>query len=268
MTATEGVMKMKSINVDYTETIAELIFSSNRIIVFTGAGISTESGIPDFRSPGGIWTKYNPQDFTYQKFINNPETRRLTWQRFRDIPWMKIKPNAAHYAVAELERLGKLDCVITQNIDGLHQLAGNSPEKVIELHGTARWVLCLDCGKRWPRDEIEQWLESGIEIPLCDACGGLLKSATISFGQAMPVRETQLAEEHSRHCDLFIVIGSSLVVYPAAYMPVYAVESGAKLLIINREPTPLDRAAALVVNSAAGETMTKVIARVKNLMEG
>ena len=259
---------MNSKSEDHVQAIAELIVSSKQLIVFTGAGISTESGIPDFRSPGGVWTKYNPQDFTYQKFISNPETRRLSWQRFMDIPWMKVKPNAAHYAVAELEKLGKLDCIITQNIDGLHQLAGNSPKKVIELHGTARWVLCLDCGKRWPRDEIEKWLEAGIEIPLCDACGGLLKSATISFGQAMPVQETRLAEEHSRRCDLCIVIGSSLIVYTAAYMPVYAVESGAKLIIINREPTPMDRAAGIVLNSAAGETMTKVIARVKFLMSG
>jgi NAD-dependent deacetylase len=243
--------------------IAELVVRSTRIVVFTGAGISTESGIPDFRSPGGVWTKYNPQDFTYQKFIASEETRRLSWQRFRDIQWTKVRPNAAHFAVADLERLGKLACVITQNIDGLHQMAGNTPDKVIELHGTARWVACLDCGKRWPREEIEAWLEKGVEIPLCDACGGLLKSATISFGQSMPMRETQAAEVFARRCDLCIVIGSSLVVYPAAYMPVYAVESGAKLVIVNREATPLDSAAALVVHAGAGETMTKVLEKVK-----
>jgi NAD-dependent deacetylase len=248
--------------------IAELIVKAKRVIVFTGAGISTESGIPDFRSPGGVWTKYKPEDFTYQKFISSPETRRLTWQRFRDIPWTSVQPNAAHLAVAELERLGKIDCVITQNIDGLHQEAGNAPESVIELHGTTRWVMCLECGKRWPREEIEGWLERGVEIPLCDACGGLMKSATISFGQAMPVRETQEAETRARRCDLCIVIGSSLVVYPAAYMPVYAVESGAKLVIINRDPTPLDHAATVVVNASAGDTMTRVLAQVKAGLAG
>jgi len=247
----------------FTEAIACLLIDTRRVVVFTGAGISTESGIPDFRSPGGIWTKYNPEDFTYQKFISKPETRRLTWQRFRDIPWTKVQPNAAHFAVAEMEKLGKLDCVITQNVDGLHRLAGNSADRVIELHGTVRWVVCLNCGKRWPREEIEGWLDRGVEIPLCDSCGGLLKSATISFGQAMPVRETEEAEERSRRCDLFIVIGSSLVVYPAAYMPVYAVQSGAKLVIINRDPTPLDSQAAVVVHAGAGDVMTEVLENVK-----
>jgi len=245
------------------DDIAQLIVAAKKVTAFTGAGISTESGIPDFRSPGGIWTKYKPEDFTYQKFISNPETRRLSWQRFRDIPWTSVKPNAAHYALAELERLGRLDCVITQNVDGLHQLAGNGEDRVIELHGTVRWVACLGCGKRWPRQEVEAWLERGVEIPQCDACNGLLKSATISFGQAMPVKETREAEARCRACDLCIVIGSSLVVYPAAYMPVYAKQAGADLVIINREPTPMDNQATVVVHGGAGETLTKVIEGVK-----
>ena len=248
------------------DEIAELILQAKRVVVFTGAGISTESGIPDFRSPGGIWTKYNPEDFTYQKFLTSQETRRLTWQRFREIPWTRVQPNAAHLAVAELGKLGKLDCVITQNVDGLHQRAGNAEDRVIELHGTMRWVACLDCGKRYPMEEIAGWLERGVEIPRCDACNGLLKSATISFGQAMPVRETQEAEVRSRNCDLCIVIGSSLVVYPAAYMPMYALQSGAKLVIINQGETPMDGSAHVRVGAKAGEVMPRVVERVKARM--
>ena len=248
------------------EQIADFIVQAKKVVVFTGAGISTESGISDFRSPGGIWTKYNPEDFTYQKFLTSEETRRLTWKRFSEIPWLKVQPNAAHLAVADLEKLGKLDCVITQNVDGLHQKAGNAEDKVIELHGTIRWVVCLDCGKRYPREEIEGWLERGVEIPRCDACNGLLKSATISFGQAMPVRETREAEVRSRNCDLCIVIGSSLVVYPAAYMPIYALQSGAKLVIINQGETPMDNSAHVRVWAKAGEVMSGVVERVKAKM--
>jgi NAD-dependent deacetylase len=245
------------------EKIADLIIQSGSIIVFTGAGISTESGIPDFRSPGGVWTKFDPREFTYQRFVGDIEVRRKAWQFFRAIPWTEVKPNRAHFAVVELEKMGKVDCIITQNIDGLHQMAGNTATRVIELHGTTRFVHCLKCGKRWPRDEIEQWLDQGIEVPMCDDCGGIMKSATISFGQSMPVEETREAEQRSRQCDLCIVIGSSLVVYPAAHMPVYAVQSGAKLVIINRDPTPLDSAASVVVNAGAGETMVKVLEIVK-----
>lgn len=248
------------------EQIADLIVQAKRVVVFTGAGISTESGIPDFRGPSGIWTKYNPEDFTYQKFLTSAETRRLTWRMLRELPWLKVLPNPAHLAVAELERLGRLDCVITQNVDGLHQKAGNAEERVIELHGTMRWVVCLDCGKRYPMEEIQGWLERGVEMPQCQACNGLLKSATISFGQAMPVRETREADVRSRNCDLCIVIGSSLVVYPAAYMPMYALQSGAKLVIINEGETPMDRSAHVRVWAKAGEVMSRVVERVKAKM--
>ena len=249
--------------------IADLILKARTLVVFTGAGISTESGIPDFRSPGGVWTKYDPREFTFQKFIGDIEARRRAWQFFRAIPWTKVQPNRAHYAVAEFEKLGKLDCVITQNIDGLHQLAGNSPDRVIELHGTTRYVICLDCKKRWTREEIEGWLEDGVEIPMCDACGGIMKAATISFGQAMPEEETREAEERSRRCDLCIVIGSSLVVYPAAYMPIYAVRSGAKLAIINNDSTPMDDEATVVLHTGAGDAMERILELVKaGLKEG
>jgi len=254
---------------DYTpevERLAGLIAASRRLVVFTGAGVSTESGIPDFRGPDGVWSRFNPADFTFQKFLTSPETRRLSWQRFRTNPAHHAQPNPAHLAIAELERLGKLDCVITQNVDNLHQKAGNSEHRVIELHGTLKWVICLECGLRYPSQEVRQWLEEGVDIPLCRECGGLLKSATISFGQAMPERETAEAERRSRLCDLFLVVGSSLVVYPAAFMPVYAMESGAKLAIINLQPTPLDHQAEVVIRAPAGEVLPRVVSRVKHLL--
>lgn len=244
--------------------VADLIVNAKRVVVFTGAGVSTESGIPDFRSPGGIWTKYNPEDFTYQKFIAEPEARKKAWRLYQELWKREAKPNPAHYAIAELEGIGKLYCVITQNIDCLHQKAGSSEDKVIELHGTIRWVVCLSCGKRYPSEQIRERLDQGEEMPLCDDCRGILKTATISFGQAMPIKEMEEAEYHSRNCDLFIVIGSSLVVYPAAYMPIYAVESGAKLVIINASPTPLDRYATVLIQAKAGATMPRIVEKVKS----
>ncbi|TET40528.1 MAG: NAD-dependent protein deacylase [Dehalococcoidia bacterium] len=247
------------------EETAELIVSSKKLVVFTGAGVSTESGIPDFRSPGGIWSKFNPDDFTYQKFLKDPKVRKRQWQMFSMFRMIDlVQPNPAHYAIAELDKLGKLDCVITQNVDGLHQKAGVPEEKVIELHGTTRWVKCLGCGKRYPMSEIAKRLEAGVEEPVCDDCGGILKSATISFGEPMPVKETSEAERCSRECDLMMVVGSSLVVYPAAYMPIYAMESGAKLVIINVGTTSMDRFANVRINEKAGEVMSKILERVKS----
>ncbi len=246
------------------EEVAESIVSAKRIVVFTGAGVSTESGIPDFRSPGGIWTRFSPEDFTYQKFLTDPEARRRSWQMLKMFGTMKeVKPNAAHYAIGELDRLGKLDCVITQNVDGLHQRGGVPEEKVIELHGTFKWVKCLSCGRRYPIEEIMERVEAGEEVPDCEECHGMLKTATIAFGEPMPVSETKEAERRSRNSDLFIVIGSSLVVYPAAYMPIYALESGAKLVIINKGPTPIDRYAHVRIYEKAGEVMSRVLERVK-----
>jgi NAD-dependent deacetylase len=174
-----------------------------------------------------------------------------------------VEPNPAHYAVVELERMGKLDCVITQNIDNLHQKAGNSPELVIELHGTAMYVVCLNCGKRWPRAEIQEWLEAGVEIPHCDKCDGIMKSATVSFGQPMPEKETLEAQMRSQQAEVFIVVGSSLVVYPAAHMPLLAKQSGTKLIIINLGETPLDIYADVLIRDKAGESMKRLIERVK-----
>lgn len=243
--------------------VAELIVQSKRVVVFTGAGVSTESGIPDFRGPDGIWTKYDPEDFTLQKFLADPETRKLHWRMFGEAGLsMDADPNPAHHAVAELERMGKLDCVITQNVDGLHQKAGNSEDKVLQLHGNMSSVKCLSCGKRWTMAEVMERVQKGEELPECDVCHGILKPEAIFFGEAMPVWETSESERRSQDCDLCIVIGSSLVVYPAAFMPRIAVQSGAKLVIINEEPTDLDRAAHVRISGKAGVVMSRVMEKV------
>jgi len=247
------------------EKVAQWIMASKKTVVFTGAGLSTESGIPDFRSPGGLWDKYNPEDFYYQNFVVSEASREKYWQMASEMyePMKKAQPNLAHLAIAEMERLGKLDCVITQNIDGLHFKAGNSEEKVIQLHGTALYVSCLNCQKRYDRDEIQERLRKTLKVPYCDDCGGPLKPATISFGQSMPERETQEAYHRSSISDLFIAIGSSLVVQPAASMPMIAKQNRAKLVIINRDPTPYDDMADIVINGLAGPTMASILKKVK-----
>ena len=247
------------------EEVVRLILTSKRIVIFAGAGLSTESGIPDFRSPGGVWDRYDPEDFNFQNFLSSEASREKYWQMATEMyePMKKAQPNLAHLAIAEMERLGKLDCVITQNIDGLHFKAGNSEEKVIQLHGTATYVLCLSCDRRYDRDEIQERLRKGLKAPYCDTCGGLLKPATISFGQSMPEKETQEAYHRSSLSDLFIVIGSSLVVQPAASMPLVAKRNGAKLVIINRDPTSYDDMADLVIHSQAGPIMASILKEVK-----
>jgi NAD-dependent deacetylase len=251
------------------EQIAQWIIASHRTVVFSGAGLSTESGIPDFRSPGGVWDRYNPEDFYFQNFIASEPSREKYWQMATEMyePMKKAQPNLAHLAIAEMERLSKLDCVITQNIDGLHFKAGNSEEKVLQLHGTAMSVYCLSCKKRYERDEIQERIRKGVKAPYCDDCGGPLKPATISFGQSMPERETQEAYRRSSMSDLFIVIGSSLVVQPAASMPLVAKRNGAKLVIINRDPTPYDDTADMVIHGQAGPIMASVLDKVKKGLE-
>jgi NAD-dependent deacetylase len=246
--------------------IVDLILTSHDIVIFTGAGVSTESGIPDFRSPGGIWEKYNPSDFTYQHFLSSEEAREKYWQMSTEFyhSMKHVQPNAAHEAVAELERIGKVNHVITQNIDGLHQQAGSSPEKVIELHGTARSVSCLSCKKKYSRDAVQELIAQGGKVPRCGDCSGLLKPDTISFGQAMPEKETAEAYRRSGECDLFIVIGSSLVVQPAASMPFLAKENGAKLIIINRDSTSYDNLADYVIHGSAGMIMSSILQGVQS----
>lgn len=249
------------------ERLASLIIGARRMIVFTGAGISTESGIPDFRSPGGIWERFDPDDFTYQKFMTSPEARRKQWQLMREGLITEAQPNPAHYAVAELDRLGKLDCVITQNIDYLHQKAGVPDEKVFELHGNNNWIKCMSCGRRYPYPKVKARLLAGEEMPDCESCHGILKPEVVFFGESLPVDALEQASVHARNSDLCIVIGSTLVVYPAAYMPAYAVNSGARLAIINISPTPMDHQATVLINGKAGEVMARVVARVKTNLE-
>ena len=261
---------MKNQNLDIlTDRVADLIINAKRIVVFTGAGVSTESGIPDFRSPGGIWDRFDPDDFTYQKFIRDPKARKKQWQMLGEgLLTTEAKPNPAHYAIAELDRLGKLDCVITQNIDSLHQKAGVPDDKVFELHGNMQWAVCLSCGKRYPFEQIKARLDEGEEIPDCEVCHGILKPDVVLFGESLPVKVLEEATFRSYSSDLFIVIGSTLLVYPAAYMPIYAVDSGAKLVIINLSSTLMDQEATVLIRAKAGETMSKVLQRVREKITG
>ena len=251
------------------EKVADLIIKAKRIVVFTGAGVSTESGIPDFRSPGGLWDRFDPDDFTYQKFISDVNARRKQWQLlWGKRPIGEVKPNPAHDAIAELDKLGKLDCVITQNVDNLHQMAGVPDDKVFELHGNMQWVICLSCGRRYPFGQIKARLDEGEEIPDCEVCHGILKPDVVLFGELLPENVFTDATYRSRNCDLFIVIGSTLIVYPAAYMPSYATDAGAKLVIINLSSTPMDRQAAVLIRAKAGEAMAKVIQKVTEKFGG
>jgi len=246
------------------ERLAQLIIESQKVIVFTGAGISTESGIPDFRSPGGIWSRYDPEDFTIQKFLSSPAARKTIWKMSVEGGLLtEAEPNLAHYAIAELYQLGKLDCVITQNIDNLHQKAGVPEDKVFELHGNVGWVVCLSCRRRFPMPEVLQKIKEGIEVSDCPDCQGILKPDAVFFGEALPQETLQEAIRWAQNCDLFIVIGSTLVIYPAAYIPTYAREAGATLAIVNLTPTPFDHYAAVVIRGKAGEIMARVMEKVR-----
>jgi len=239
--------------------LARLLRESRRTVIFTGAGMSTESGIPDFRSPGGIWTKMQP--ISFQDYLSDPDTRRLSWQRRLEMEetWNTVTPNAGHHAVAELVASGKASHVITQNIDGLHQQSGVPDEKLVELHGSTRYAKCLDCGTRIEIPEVLAHFTAHGEAPDCALCGGLVKTATISFGQPMPEDEMARANAAVRACDLMLVLGSSLVVYPAAGFPAQAKRQGAQLVILNREETPLDPIADLVINAEIGPMLGSVI---------
>ncbi len=239
--------------------LAGLIRQTRRAVVFTGAGISTESGIPDFRSPGGIWTKMMPVEF--QDYLRDPEARRVSWQRRFEMEdtWNAVRPNDGHRAVAELVSMGKVSHVITQNIDALHQEAGVPAGQVIELHGNTRHAKCLDCGRRVEIPEIRAHFQARGIAPDCADCGGIIKTATISFGQPMPEDEMARAEAATMACDLMLVLGSSLAVYPAAAFPLAAKRNGARLAILNRDETPQDRFADLVLNAEIGPTMRAVI---------
>ena len=240
----------------------KLINESNNIIVFTGAGISTESGIPDFRSPGGIWTKMKP--IMFQDFISSEKWQLESWKRKFEIDKdINIaKPNIGHKVIAKLFKLNKVSYVITQNIDNLHHDSGIQSNKIIELHGNSTFAKCLNCNKKYELEYVKNYLEKNNNnytvAPKCSDCNGIIKSATISFGQPMPEKEMRVAEKAALECDLFIVIGSSLKVYPAANLPIIARKNGSKLVIINRENTELDSIAHLVINDEIGKTLSNI----------
>ena len=239
----------------------KIIMDAEKILVFSGAGLSTESGIPDFRSPGGLWSKYDPADFYFDKILSDENARITYWQMSTESYNLMrgANPNPAHMAIKTLEDRGKLLAIVTQNIDGLHHRAGNSPEKIIEIHGTAFSVSCLKCGKRYERDEIEERIKSGERVPYCDDCSGILKPDTISFGQAMPEEKMAKAMDYAEECDLCIALGSSLVVYPAASVPAHAVQKGAKLIIVNRDETSFDPMADLVIHESVSSALTEMV---------
>ncbi len=238
---------------------ADILVNARHAIAFTGAGISTESGIPDFRGPQGLWRRYSPEIATIDYFLQHPRDFWLFY-RMRMSTLFVAKPNRAHYAVAELERLGIIKAVITQNVDGLHQAAGS--RNVIELHGTMRRAVCMACGRVYPMDVVIRKIDSGQVPPLCDECGGILKPDTVLFGE--PVKDFDKARELALISDAVLVIGSSLSVYPAAYIPMFVKEVGGKVIIINMEPTELDYIADVIIRCRAGDAMTLLLKEVRD----
>jgi NAD-dependent deacetylase len=239
--------------------LVRVLKDARRVVMFTGAGISTESGIPDFRSPGGVWSRMKP--IMFNDFVSSREMRREAWTRVfnRTAGWTGASPNAGHYAVAKLIATGRATSIITQNVDNLHQHAGVPDPKVIELHGNASYAKCLDCQARYELEALKPRWEADEDID-CPACRGLIKTATISFGQAMPEEEMMRATAEAQESDVFLVLGSSLVVYPAASLPLLAKQSGAQLVIVNREETPQDDIADLVLRAEIGPLMTEAVA--------
>lgn len=239
----------------------DLLQNSQRTVVFTGAGISTESGIPDFRGPDGLWKKIKPIEF--QEFISSEAVRRQTWQRWFEHGrgLLEAKPNSGHHVIASLVDSGKVTAVITQNIDNLHQISGIPSDQIIELHGNASYAKCLNCGKRVEMDTVSSEFSGTGQVGPCTDCGGIIKSATISFGQMMPEEPMRRAEQETLACDLFIVLGSSLTVYPAAGFPAMAYENGSKLVIVNQQPTEMDTIADVVIHAGIGDTLQAVLAQ-------
>ncbi len=238
------------------ECVARWLCQARHAVVFTGAGISTESGIPDFRSPGGVWSRNRP--VYYEDFLASPEARFEYWRQKSEAAndFQRAEPNSGHLMIARWEQTGRLAAVITQNIDGLHQQAGS--RRVLELHGTARWIKCVDCEQRYEPKPLLEAFRAHQAVPPCPACGGRLKSATISFGQALPADVLEESIKLAEASDLFLAIGSSLVVHPAAGLPEVARRAGAQLVIINRDPTEQDAAADAVIREPIGSTLTAI----------
>jgi NAD-dependent deacetylase len=243
---------------DKITLIAEKIKQGGKNIVFTGAGISTESGIPDYRSQGGIWDKFRPVYF--DEFMSSRDAREKYWRKWKALyrGITRAEPNTGHVSIAKLNRMGLLSAVITQNVDGLHQASGLADEKIIELHGNTRRIRCMTCRKITPTEEIQERLDSGDPAPDCK-CGGYLKPDTISFGQAMPVVEVEKATALSQTCDFFLVVGSTLLVQPAAHMPIYAKQNSAFLAIVNLSETPCDNMCDVLIRDKAGEVLQRIV---------
>lgn len=243
------------------DTVRGWIDAARRLVVLTGAGISTDSGIPDFRGPQGVWTK-NPgaeRMATLQNYVADPDVRKRAWKSRLDSPAWHAKPNAGHVALVELERRGKLETLITQNIDGLHVLAGSSPSRVIEIHGTMHEVVCLACGERAPMERALTRVRAGEEDPACRTCGGVLKSATISFGQGLVQDDLMRAERAAAGCDVMMAVGTKLSVYPIAGVVPVAKNAGARVVIINAEPTEMDELADVVLRGSISELLPLVV---------
>jgi NAD-dependent deacetylase len=242
--------------------IAGWLRAARSVVVLTGAGISTESGIPDFRGPQGVWTKDPKAEklSNIHHYMKDPEVRVASWQARLVHPAWTAAPNAGHVALAELERRGRLDTLVTQNIDGLHQKAGSSPEVVIEIHGTVREVVCMSCDDRAPMERALDRVRAGEVDPPCRSCGGILKSATISFGQNLVPEDLMRADKAARNCDLFLALGTTLTVFPVAALPGKALESGARLVIANAEPTPYDPQADAVLRGNLADLLPRLVA--------
>jgi NAD-dependent protein deacetylase/lipoamidase len=241
--------------------VASWIQAAHRVAVLTGAGISTESGIPDFRGPQGVWTR-NPgaeKMATLSHYVSDPEVRRRAWRSRLESPTWKAEPNEGHRALVRLERAGNLLLLVTQNVDGLHLAAGTSPERLVEIHGSVRDVVCLDCGERAPMERALARVRAGEVDPPCRSCGGILKSATISFGQNLVARDLERAERAARECDLLLAVGSTLSVYPAAAVVPIAKRSGAQIVIVNAEPTGMDELADAVIRGPIGEILPRLV---------
>src|SRR5438067_4516463 len=237
------------------------IDEAERVVVLTGAGISTDSGIPDFRGPQGVWTK-NPgaeKTATLQYYLADPEIRKQAWRNRLDSPAWQAEPNAGHRAIVALERRGKLHTLVTQNIDELHQKAGTDPTKVVEIHGTMRKVVCMSCGERAPMERALDRVRAGEEDPPCRTCGGILKSATISFGQSLVEDDLMRADAAARSCDLLLAVGSTLGVYPVAGVVPIAKRNGARVVILNAEPTPYDPIADAVLQGSISEILPAIV---------
>jgi NAD-dependent deacetylase len=248
------------------DTIARRLRDARHVVVLTGAGISTESGIPDFRGPNGVWTKDPAAEkaANIEYYVSDPAVRARAWQnRLRSEIW-QAEPNAGHRALAELEHQVRLDALLTQNIDGLHQAAGSSPDLVVELHGNVREAKCLGCAWRGPMSETLDRVRAGETDPRCLRCGGILKSATISFGESLVTADLERANRAAAGCDLFLALGTSLGVYPAAALPEIARHNGARLVVMNAEPTPFDADAEAVVRSPLGEALPVLVERMRN----